>query len=134
MKKGHWLAFGFLLGLLASGLLILILRSSPYKPLELTLPTQDLPPASGAVLQFAQPAPGNTSEPVREFPALKLNLNTATRGQLISLPGIGEAKADAILAWRAANGAFTSLEDLLDVPGIGPGILEELKPFLMLEP
>lgn len=56
-----------------------------------------------------------------------VNLNTATREELMTLSGIGEVKADAILAYRAENGAFQSVEQLLEVSGIGEKTLEKLR-------
>jgi len=54
-----------------------------------------------------------------------VHLNTASRQELISLSGIGEKKADAILAYRKEIGKFTSVEQLMDVKGIGPKTLEK---------
>ena len=56
-----------------------------------------------------------------------VNLNTATVEELDTLPGIGPVTAAAILAWRDANGPFTSVEQLGDVDGIGPARLEKLR-------
>lgn len=56
-----------------------------------------------------------------------VNVNTAAEAQLAVLPGIGPAKARAIIAHREENGFFSTPEDLLAVPGIGPKILEELR-------
>ncbi len=56
-----------------------------------------------------------------------LNLNTADAAALDTLPRIGPALAERILAWREKNGSFASVEDLLDVPGIGDAILEGLR-------
>jgi competence protein ComEA len=56
-----------------------------------------------------------------------LNLNTAPREALLTLPGIGPSKADAIVAYREAHGPFASLDAVLKVPGIGPGILARIK-------
>lgn len=56
-----------------------------------------------------------------------VNVNTAGREELTALPGIGETIADRIVAYRQANGAFRSLEDLDNVKGIGSTTLEKLK-------
>lgn len=63
-----------------------------------------------------------------------LNLNTATKDELIALPGIGPAKAQAILDYRQANGAFKSVEELKDVKGIGAKRFEKLKADLTVSP
>lgn len=56
----------------------------------------------------------------------KLNINTASANQLIMLPGIGEAKANAIIAYRQQHGAFNSIAELGKVKGIGQKILSQL--------
>lgn len=50
----------------------------------------------------------------------KLCLNTATREELLALPGVGEKTADRILSYRDTYGRFSAVEQLLDVEGIGP--------------
>jgi competence protein ComEA len=57
----------------------------------------------------------------------KVNLNTADQADLESLPRIGPAMAQRILAWRDENGRFTSVEDLLSVTGVGEKTFEGLK-------
>jgi competence protein ComEA len=57
----------------------------------------------------------------------RVNLNTADLVALDTLPRIGPAMAERILQWRETNGRFTSVEDLLAVPGIGEKMLETLR-------
>lgn len=60
----------------------------------------------------------------------KISLNTANLDELMSLPGIGEAKALAIINYRNENGNFTKIEDLLNVSGIGEKVFAKLKDFI----
>jgi len=57
----------------------------------------------------------------------KIDLNTATVAQLMTLNGIGEAKAAAIVEYREANGWFRSVEDIKNVSGIGDGVFENIR-------
>jgi len=57
----------------------------------------------------------------------KVNINTADEPTLETLPRVGPAMAARILAWRAANGRFTAIEDLMSVSGIGEKTFEGLK-------
>jgi len=59
--------------------------------------------------------------------AAKVNVNTADMDALEALPGIGPELAQRILDYRQAHGPFAQIEDLLDVPGIGSGILEKIR-------
>lgn len=56
-----------------------------------------------------------------------VDLNTATVQDLDALPGVGPVTAAAIVAWRQANGKFTSVDQLAEVDGIGPARLEKLR-------
>ena len=62
--------------------------------------------------------------------ASKINLNTAGVEQLKTLPGIGEVKAQAIVSHREDNGAFPSVDALLNVNGIGVATLESIRGFI----
>ncbi len=58
-----------------------------------------------------------------------VNVNTASLEELQTLPGVGEARARAIVAERQARGGFQSVDELLEVRGIGPANLERLRPY-----
>ncbi|MFW5670306.1 MAG: helix-hairpin-helix domain-containing protein [Acetivibrio ethanolgignens] len=57
----------------------------------------------------------------------RININMASKEQLMQLPGIGEAKAEAIVAYRNHHGSFMAVEDLLKIEGIKDGVLEKIK-------
>lgn len=57
----------------------------------------------------------------------KINLNTATREELMTLPGIGESKAASILSYREEHGSFSDITDLMNIPGIKDGVFSKLK-------
>ena len=57
----------------------------------------------------------------------RIDINTAGISELMSLPGIGGTKAEAILSYRRENGDFSSIEDLMKVPGIKEGTFQQLK-------
>lgn len=57
----------------------------------------------------------------------KININTATVAELDSLPGIGPAKAQAIIDYRNTQGNFWKIEDVMNVSGIGEKIFEQIK-------
>lgn len=63
----------------------------------------------------------------------RINLNTADLAALQTLSGIGEAKAQAILAYREEHGGFSSVEDLMNVPGIKEGTFLKIKDKLAVE-
>jgi competence protein ComEA len=63
-----------------------------------------------------------------------VNLNTATKDELVALSGIGPAKAQAILDYRTQHGGFKSVDELKDVKGIGARRFEKLKPELTVGP
>lgn len=57
----------------------------------------------------------------------KVNLNSATREELMALPGVGEVTADAIVAYREEKGGFSAVDELLDISGIGPAKFKKLE-------
>lgn len=81
------------------------------------------PPTSKA----PPPRPGSGPGSAKPKAGEAVNLNTATVQELDALPGVGPVTAAAIVAWRQANGRFTSVDQLADVEGIGPARLEKLR-------
>ena len=77
----------------------------------------------GAVIETEVTVPEEEIAP--DFPPV--NLNTAGMEELDTLPGIGESLAGRIIAWREANGPFTSIEQIMEVSGIGEATFAELR-------
>jgi competence protein ComEA len=71
----------------------------------------------------APPASGGAAAGVAEL----INVNTATPTELEELPDVGEVIAQAIVDYRTENGPFTSVDQLLDVSGIGDATLENIR-------
>ena len=61
-----------------------------------------------------------------------MNLNTATQAELETLPGVGPVTATSILEWRTEHGAFSSVDELLEVSGIGDVTLSEIAPHVTI--
>jgi len=55
-----------------------------------------------------------------------VNINTADKKALASLPGIGDVKAEAIIKYRKDHGEFKNIKDLVNVKGVGPKTLDKL--------
>ena len=79
------------------------------------------PPPGPAASAAGSPGP---------VPGALVNLNTASLAELDELPGVGPVTAQAIVDWRAGNGGFTSVDQLLDVDGIGEKTLADLAPLV----
>ncbi len=63
-----------------------------------------------------------------------LDLNTAELEDLLELPGIGPDRAQEILNYRKQHGGFQKIEELMDIPGIGEATFERIQPFVTLAP
>lgn len=65
--------------------------------------------------------------------ASSININTATKEELMTIYGIGEALSGSIIAYREANGPFSSVEELLEVKGIGVVRLERMRKYVYVD-
>lgn len=62
----------------------------------------------------------------------KVNLNTASKEELMTLPGVGEAKASSIIAYREEHGGFKSIEEIMNISGIKEGLFEKIKDYIKI--
>ncbi len=69
----------------------------------------------------------DSDEPIMNYP---LNLNTCTADELMTIDGIGEAKASAIIEYREYIGGYSSVDEIKNIKGIGDALFEKLSPYL----
>ncbi len=67
-----------------------------------------------------------TRNNTKETSSVLININTASVEELMSLSGIGQAKANSIVAYREKNGKFQTIENLMDIPGIKEGLFQQI--------
>lgn len=63
----------------------------------------------------------------------KININTADKESLMTLPGIGETRAQDILDWRQTHGEFAAIEDIMKVPGIKEYAFQKMKEYITVQ-
>lgn len=88
----------------------------------------------GKVLAAPEEETTAVTEPTEETAGISfpISINQAQKHEFMALPGIGEVLADRILDYRQENGDFSSLEELLNVEGIGKKRLEEIMDFITI--
>ncbi len=98
--------------------------------MQLWVPGADEDPPS--VVGPTGPPPTGAAGEGGEEPIAPVDLNAATAADLERLPGVGPATATAILAHRDQHGPFSSVDDLIEVRGIGPAKLEAIRPLVVV--
>lgn len=82
---------------------------------------------------WEQYSAGWTSEALEDASAGLVNINTATKEQLMTLNGIGESRAQAIIAYREEYGPFASIEALMQVSGIKEAAFEKVRDYITVD-
>lgn len=72
-------------------------------------------------------SPSGGAEAAKGSSDNKINLNTATKEELTTLPGIGEARAEAVIAYREEHGGFGSIEEIQNISGIKTAVFSKIK-------
>jgi len=91
--------------------------------------------ASAPALASVAPSrtPRGTPQAAAATTQFPINLNTATAEQLEAIPGIGPVLAQRIIEYRQTHGRFQSVDELLEVRGIGPKRLENMRPYVVVK-
>ena len=93
-----------------------------------------IPSIGEKIPDTARNAPGNNPFDDASYFDYPLNLNTASQAALETLPGIGPTKAMDIINYREQVGAYKTVDDLLNIAGIGPSTLDAIREYLIVEP
>ena len=108
---------------------VIVLKEVPATlPPRSTAPTEPTDPPS-AIFDTPKETVPKATQPKKEEVTFPVNINTATARELEALPGIGEVIAQRIIDYRNAHGPFQSVDELINVKGIGEKKLADLKPY-----
>jgi len=85
-----------------------------------------------AVVLLCEPEIGGGAAVVRRW--APIDINAASAEDLTALPGVGPARARAVVEYRRTHGPFRRVEDLVRVPGFGPRTVEKIRPMVRCGP
>ena len=83
--------------------------------------------SDGQQLEILSEEQMSRNELTETFDSGKMNINKATKEDLMTLSGIGESKADAIIRYREENGNFNSIEEIMEIEGIKEGVFRKIE-------
>jgi competence protein ComEA len=102
--------------------------------MQIYVPTTGEEPATRSQPAIIMPSSAAESGNTTQEAGAIVNINTATVGELDTLPGIGPSTAQKIVDYRDENGPFASPEHILNVSGIGEAKFEQIEPFITIGP
>jgi len=74
----------------------------------------------------------NSSQEEPSEAAKRININEADQEELMSLPGVGQTKADSIIEYRNTKGKFKTIEELMNIPGIKEGLFSQISSYITI--
>lgn len=91
------------------------------------VPTKEEAMLAGETLDFIGVDTNNDTQEEENGDNGLVNINTASREELNTLPGIGSGKAESIISYRTENGSFRTIEEIMNVEGIKEGLFQKIK-------
>lgn len=113
--------FGLLLGVFVSGAILLTIRENKNQESDIT-------PINSVSLKEDYTV---TTQP--SLNESKIDINTASKQTLMTLPGIGQTKADAIIEFRNKYGNFETIDELTYVNGIGSSLFQNIRELICIQ-
>ncbi len=105
--------------------------NTPYAATTLS-PTSMVTPSPLVTELIVTPTVTQTSSPLISVTSTKININTADKSSLMTLWGIGETKAAAVILYRETTGPFKSVEDIMEVKGIGQKTFDKIRDLITI--
>ncbi len=130
LTRSESIVFWFLIIAFVSGVLIKLLRGDIVKEampkFDYSVFDSEFEKRSAEIEKYVK----KDADGVTDASSFKVNINTATKEELMKLPGIGEQTAERIIQHRKLYGNFKRIEDIMNVKGIGQKKFEKIKRYL----